>query len=136
MTDNVSTLGKSNFATREWAINDVKPRDTDSVVYMGVSLSNDNKVHREDRINATPRACYALQGAGVCQGELYPDTMTHIYAIRHVLTSGLQSVYQNKMISDEVDKLQNKVLKSTLGFGRCCKNLSPPTGVIGAKNNH
>ena len=98
----------------------------DIIVYLGVTLSNNTKAHTQERIKSTRRALYALQGAGLCVNGSKPDTIVHIYntAIRPVLTYGLQCVhvYQCKTAIDETEKLQCKLIKSSLGLKSYCRN--------------
>ena len=94
------------------------------MTYLGVILANNTNAHSEQRVKATRRAFYALQGSGVCKDGVNPETMTHIFntAIRPVLTYGLQCVYQNKAALEATEKLQCKLLKAALGLKRYCKN--------------
>ncbi len=53
-----------------------------------------------------------------------PDAISHIYttAVRPVLTYGLECVYQGKTVMQDVEMLQSKLLKSSLGLKRYCRN--------------
>ena len=108
------TFGKNMFSPKMWHLNGVNLKETDSVTYLGVLLANNTNAHSEQRVKATRRAFYALQGYGVCKDGVNPETMTHIFntAIRPVLTYGLQCVYQNKSPLEATEKLQCKLLKA------------------------
>jgi hypothetical protein len=112
------TFGKSNFSGRAWRLDGIQLDETDSIVYLGVTLTNDTTSHAAERIKAARRAFFALQGAGMCVNGLNPDTIVHLYntAIRPVLMYGLQCVYQNKTAMEGTEKIQGKLLKSALGL--------------------
>ena len=112
------TFGRSPFRKRQWYIDGQLLSETDSIVYLGVTLANDKKSHAHERIKSTRRALYALQGAGVCEGGVKPEVITHVFntAIRPVLMYGLQCVYQCKSAIEDAEKLQAKRLKSSLGL--------------------
>ena len=101
------TFGKSHFSGRAWLLDGVKLAETDSIVYLGVTLTNDTTSHAAERVKATRRAFFALQGAGLCVNGLNSDTIVHIYntAIRPVLMYGLQCVYHNKTAMEGIEKL-------------------------------
>ena len=118
------TFGNSSFRSKKWNIHDALLIDKDSIVNVGVTLSNNTKAHTQERIKSTRRALYGLQGAGLGVNGSKPDTIVHIYntAIRPVLTYGLQCVYQCKTAIDETEKLQCKLLKSSLGLKSYCRH--------------
>ncbi len=112
------TFGKSTFTKQKWHLDDVYLKQTNQIIYLGVALSNNGKAHSEERIKATRRAFYALQNAGMCAKGVKPETVVHMYnaAIRPVLLYGQQCVYQNKIATEQTDKLQSKLLKSSTRF--------------------
>ena len=65
------------FSTKMWHLNGVNLKETDSVTYLGVILANNTNAHSEQRVKATRRAFYALQGSGVCRDGVNPETMTY-----------------------------------------------------------
>ena len=63
----------------EWMLNTVKLKESDSVNYLGVSLSHAKpNVHFDNRINACRRAYYALQGAGFNNNNSDIDTLSYV----------------------------------------------------------
>lgn len=119
-----ATFGKSLFNNRKWYLGGTCLNETDSIMYLGICLSNNNKAHSNARIKATRRAFYALQSAGVFLKGIKPETLIHIFntAIRPVLLYGLQSIYQNNASVIEIEKLQAKLLKAVLGLKVFCRN--------------
>ena len=65
-----------------------------------------------------------MQGAGLCHSGSTPYTSAHIYsiAIRPVLTYGLECVYQKKKVWNDLESLQGKFLKISLGLGLHCRS--------------
>ena len=118
------TLGKCNYAQRRWYLDNVCLKETDYITYLGVVLSNNDAKHCETRIAATRRAFYALQNVGMCARGVKPETVTHIYntAIRPVLMYGLHCVNNSKSVLQKAEKLQSKLLKSSIGLKVYSKN--------------
>ena len=117
------TFGKCSFA-RKWTLDGTLLQEVNEVKHLGVILTNNSRSHGESRIKAARRAFYSLQGAGVCQYGSSPYTNAHIYsvAIRPVLTYGLECVYQQKKIWYEIESLQAKFIKSSLGLRQYCRS--------------
>ena len=118
------TLGKSNFPKRQWCLNGVELKETTSLKYLGVYLSNDAKAHVNERIKATRRSFYALKSASVFAAGADIESMMYIFntAVRPVLTYGLQCGYQCKTSMDEAEKTQCKLLKSVMRIKPICRN--------------
>ena len=117
------TFGKSGFVKRQWHLQDTPLKEASEVKHLGVILSNNTRSHAESRIQAARRAFYSLQGAGLCANGCDPHTVSYIYstAIRPVLTYGLESTYQGSTAMNEVEVLQSKFLKTSLGVKYYCK---------------
>lgn len=60
-----ATFGKSVFNSRKWYLRETSLKESDSIMCLGICVSNNNKAHSDARIKATRRAFYALQSASV-----------------------------------------------------------------------
>ena len=118
------TFGKSSFINRKWFLEDTCLQETNSITYLGVCLSNNNKTHGEARIKATRRAFFALKSSGVFSKGTNTETVIYMFnsAIRPVLLYGLHSVYQSKKSFEEIEKIQGKLLKAAFHLKSSCKN--------------
>lgn len=109
----------------EWRLNGVKLTESESVNYLGVTLSHSkpNK-HVENRISACRRAFYALQGAGFSNAMTDVDTLSYVWkaAIRPVMTYGLNSVHINKGSLESMEKLQSRLLETGIGLHKFCRS--------------
>ena len=109
----------------QWKLNDTILSENDHVKYLGVILSHTkgNK-HVEYRINSCRKAYYALQGIGLGNNTCNADTVSYIWstAIRPVLTYGLQCISLSKQALQNLEKTQAKLLKTSLGLHKFCKN--------------
>ena len=62
----------------EWELNGNKLTETDSVTYLGVTLSYVKpNMHVDNRISACRRAYYAMQGAGLCNNVTDADAIAY-----------------------------------------------------------
>ena len=80
----------------EWELNGTKLTETDSVTYLGVTLSYVKpNMHVDNRISACRRAYYGMQGAGLCNNITNADAIAYIWnaAIRPVLTYGINCIH-------------------------------------------
>ena len=69
------------------------------------------------------RAYYAMQGAGFCNVTTNANMLAYLWesAIRPVLLYGSSSVHINK-VNVENEKLQAKLLKTSIGVYKFCKS--------------
>ena len=96
----------------------------DRIEYLGATLSGNPHHHVDARVGACRRAFYVLQGAGLCNQGLNPDSIRYLWmaAVRPVLTYGAPCVTLSKSAKDKLDKCQTKLLKSVLGLRSFCRN--------------
>ena len=118
------TFGKCKTPNKRWFLGGAELKQTESIMYLGVALSDSQKAHVDARIVATRKAFFALKSAGVFANEADVNSRIHIFnaAVRPVILYGLQSVYQNKSSHIKAEKFHAKLLKSTLGLKRYCVN--------------
>ena len=102
----------------EWELNGTKLSETDSVTYLGVTLSYVKpNMHVDNRISACRRAYYAMQGAGLCNNITDADAIAYLWnaAIRPVLTYGINCIHVSKTCLARMETLQAKLLKAGIG---------------------
>lgn len=94
----------------------------DEILYLGVTLSNDDQTHADNRIKSSRRAYYALQGCGLHPQGLAPETVTHLWsaAVRPVLLYGSHCTYLKPSAVREMQKTQAQLLKVALGVRKHC----------------
>jgi len=114
-------------------LNDVKLKENDSVNYLDVSLSHAKpNIHFDNRMNSRRKAYYAMQDAGFNNINSYIDTLSYIWkaAIRPVLTYCCNSMYISKKSLSNMEKVQTKLLKPSVGLQKYYKS----TPVLRAPN--
>ena len=86
--------------------------------------SNNPKAHTDARVQAARRAFYGLQSSGMCEGGVSLVVSAHMYkvAIQPILTYGCSTLNVSPCIIDQLDKYQAKLIKSSLGLPKCCRN--------------
>ena len=70
------------------------------------------------------RAYYSMQGAGFCNVTTNANMIGYLWesAIRPVLLYGSSSVHINKESMLKMEKLQNKLLETSIGVPKFCKS--------------
>lgn len=108
-----------------FTLNNTQLSNVSKISYLGVTLSNTSgKNHSLNRVNAGRRAFYGLQGAGLCNKGVAPDTAVHTWnvAVRPVLLYGCECVSMSQSARSELDKCQSKMIKAMCGLKRSCRN--------------
>ncbi len=74
--------------------------------------------HQQERLKASHKASYGLQGSGMCANGVRPEVASHLWKamIQPILLYATQSLSLSKSDIVEMDKLQAKLRKSALGF--------------------
>lgn len=119
------TFGKTSFVKDpEWSLDGTLLTQSTNIMYLGANLSNNNHDHVESRIKSCRKAFFALQSIGFFKGGLAPDTMAHIWktAIQPILLYATQCFTLKKKSLDELDRIQARLLKSSLGLSKFCRN--------------
>ena len=102
-----------------WQLNGSILRDEPNVNYLGTVLSNNPKA----RVQAARRAFYGLQSSGMCEGGVSPVVLAHMYkVIQPILTYGCSYCSTLNVSPYQLDKYQAKLIKSSLGLPKCCRN--------------
>ena len=120
-----TTFGRCTLANSpHWQLNGSILRDEPNVNYLGTVLSNNPKAHIDARLQAARRAFYGLQSSGMCESGVSPVVSAHMYkvAIQPILTYGCSTLNVSPCIIDQLDKYQAKLIKSSLGLPKCCRN--------------
>ena len=91
---------------------------------LGTVLFIKPKAHIDARVQAARRALYGLQSSGMCEGGVSPVESARMYkvAIQSILTYGCSTLNVSPCIIDQLDKYQAKLMKSSLGLPKCCRN--------------
>ena len=88
-------------------------------------MSNkDNQLHAENRISASRRAFYSLQGAGLGNLKSNPNAIAYLWnaALRPVLTYGLNCMFLSKSSMSKLEKTQSSLIKASLGLHKFCRS--------------
>lgn len=95
-----ATLGSSPFRDKLLPMNGDSPSENDHILHLGMTRADDSKSHAEVHVKAIREAFYKLQLAGLCMSGTKASTITHIFsaAVRPILLSGFQCVYQTKFV--------------------------------------
>ncbi len=119
------TFGKCTLTSPKWYIGKSALTETESISYLGVTLANSADLHVRNRISATKRAFYALQGAGLFKNGLNPATAAHIWncSIRPILLYGIQVISPTRKVFKELEQTQSKLLKTVLGVSKFCRTI-------------
>ena len=124
-----TTFGRCTFVNSpHWQLNGSILRDEPNVNYLGTVLSNNPKAHIDTRVQAARRAFYGLQSSGMCKGGVSPVVSAHMYkvTIQPILTYGCSTLNVSPCLIDQLDKYQAKLIKSSLGLPKWCRNTPPP----------
>ena len=118
------TFGKSNFKERQWQLGGSILQEANTIKYLGVHLSGNNKEHMDARVKATRAAFFALKSAGVFSKDTSSNVITYIFntALRPVLLYGHESIFQHKNALDKAEKLQSKLIKAATCLKPSCRN--------------
>lgn len=119
------TFGQSTLSPKpQWTLNGEVLKQEESLVYLGVTLSNNKDAHTNARIRACQRAFFSLQGAGLRPHGLSPETMKHLWmvAVRPVLFYGMHCTHLGKEAIKKIRSTEAKLLKRALGLRKFCKS--------------
>ena len=109
----------------KWHLNNACLTQNSYVTYLGVHLSSVNRsLHVTNRIKACRNSFYSMQGIGMCDRGCSSDTICYVWntAIRQVLIYGIQCINISKTSQQELEKIQTKLLKVSLGIHKFCRN--------------
>ena len=109
----------------KWELNSINLKETDSIKYLGVTLSYRKPyLHIQERISACRRAFYSLQGAGLGNTVTDARAVSYIWntAIRPVLLYGLNCTHINRGYMSQLEKTQARLFKAALGLHKYCKS--------------
>ncbi len=85
--------------------------------YFGAILSKKYHTHQQERLKASHKAFYGLQGSGMCANRVRPEVVSHLWkAMIQPILYATQTLPLSKSDIVEMDKLQAKLIKSALGF--------------------
>ena len=77
-----TVFGKQMLMTKpKWILNNTVLDHVDSLEYLGVVISNNTECHVDSRIRSCRRAFYSLQGSGMHQRGVSPDTTYGSYMV-------------------------------------------------------
>ena len=129
-----TTFGKRSLKDTNWNIDGNILTQKPEILYLGVLLSNDATAHATSRINSAKNAFYALQGAGLCNYGLNPQSISTLFRtiIQPCLLYGLNCVHQNKGAISKVNTTHNKLLKTALGLRHSTRS-TPLVRAMGLK---
>lgn len=116
-----SIFGKSFLdPLPKWKLNGCELQVCNEIDYLGAILSNSQKYHIDKRMKACRQAFYGLQSAGLTTTEVKPSTAAYMWkvALQPVLLYACQSVPVTKSQIAEMDKLQAKLIKTSLGLSK------------------
>ena len=102
-----------------FAINGALLTTKENLLYLGADLKGDGgAAHAESRVQASQKAYYGLQGAGLHFQGVAPKVAAHMYAVgvRTILTYGCEAVNMASKNVQKLQTLQGKLLKSFLGL--------------------
>ena len=134
-----TTFGRCTLANSpHWQLNGSILRDEPNVNYLGTVLSNNPKAHIDARLQAARRAFYGLQSSGMCESGVSPVVSAHMYkvAIQPILTYGCSTLNVSPCIIDQLDKYQAKLIKSSLGLPKCCRNTPPCLKLLASRKSN
>jgi len=120
-----TTLGPSYFInTPSWTMNNVQLKNENYVNYLGAVISNEKLLNIDNRTSKCRKAFYYLQGAGLCKGGVNPSVVRHIWttAISPILTYSLSCMDVTQTSMKDIECLQSKLLKASLGLPKYCRN--------------
>ena len=119
------SVGQNHYVSNPvWSLNGVALANSASIKYLGATLDNKPSVHVNDRIAAYRRAYYAMQGAGFCHVTTKANMLGYLWqsAIPPVFLNGSSLVYIKKGSMLKMEKLQAKLLKTSIGVHKFCKS--------------
>ena len=104
-----------------WTIDNVTLQVVLSIKYLGTILNGNQ--HIENRKQAGQKAFYSLQAAGLKYEGVSPYTAGKIYktTVQTVMSYGCSSVHLTQSNLKELDTLQGKHLKTTMGLSYSCR---------------
>ena len=123
------TFGKTHFTkSPTWSIDSVILTNATEtgIKYLGAVLLGNSAMHADSRIAACRRAYYMLQPVGLHPRGLAPETISYVWrtALQPILTYAVQCVGISKTKLKEMDRIQARLLKSSLGISKYCRNTS------------
>ena len=115
------TFGKCHLEpSPSWSLNGTKLSEETKLSYLGAVLSNDNHAHVHKRMQACRQKFFSLQGAGMCPNGVKPNVAAHLWksALQPVLSYACQSLPLYKTDIQNMDKIQAKLIKTSLGLSK------------------
>ena len=111
-------FGKCYFEQPKWFLNGTELKCDNEMKYLGAILSKKYHTHQQERLKASRKAFYGLQGSGMCANGVRPEVVSHLWKamIQPILLYATQSLPLSKTDIVEMDKLQAKLIKSALGL--------------------
>ena len=107
-----------------WTLESQSLKVVPSIKYLGTILSSDDGCsHMESRKQASIKAFYSLQGAGVKYNGINPETAVNIYrtAVGSVMSYGCSSIHMSQTYLKKLDSIQSMHLKSIMGLRKCAR---------------
>jgi hypothetical protein len=117
-----------------WSVNDCIIHTLNEVDYLGAVLSNTSECHVSRRIRKCRQAFYSLQGAGMCDNGVEPNVISHLWqtALQSILLYSEECFNLSKTSKDDLEKIQSKLIKSSLGLSKFSKS-SPLLSALGVR---
>ena len=116
-----TVFGNHSFVYEpRWCLNGLTIQNMDEINYLGAILCYDSKRHRNLRATRCRRAFYSLQSAGLCQDGVKPKIKSYLWkaALQPILTYGNDCIGLSKADFNELDKVQAKLIKASLGLSK------------------
>ena len=115
------TFGKQYLTPPpRWYLQNDLLKCEESIQYLGAVLSNSTGRHKDKRIKACRNGFFKLQCAGLHRNGAKPKIVSYIWkaALQPILTysNECQSLKLHELL--EMDKLQSKLVKSSLGLSK------------------
>ena len=132
---NCITFGKCYLQPNPvWSVNNCNINNVDQLDYLGAILGNNTDDHVNSRISKCRRAFYSLQGAGMCNNGAIPDVISHLWqtALQPILTYAGECFSLKPSNISELDKIQSKLIKSSLGLSKYMRT-SPLLSAMGVR---
>jgi hypothetical protein len=114
-------MGKHYFTCEpHWYLNDVEIENSESFNYLGAIFSSSSKKHCENRMSQCRKAFYSLQSSGICVHGVEPKVKAYLWktALQPILCYGNDCINLAKTDLLQVEKLQAKLIKSSLGLSK------------------
>ncbi len=109
-------FGKCYFEQPKWFLNGTELKCDNEMKYLGAILSKKYHTPQQERLKASRKAFYGLQGSVMCANGVRPEVVLHLWKamIQPILLYATQSFPLSKSDIVEIDKLQAKLKKVLL----------------------